>query len=120
MDVSDPVSEKFQRCELLRLARVVGRQHFKVLPDCRHPASGCTCAGLGVQPVRVSWQVQEVLACSLPRVIRPCAGIAERVEPFIVADQLLDPGACGGLDQAKGYFTNDLVGPDRPKPRRRR
>jgi hypothetical protein len=33
VDVSDPVSEKFQRCELLRLARVVGRDEFEVLSD---------------------------------------------------------------------------------------
>ena len=120
MDVSDPVSEKFQRCEFLPWARVAGRQYLEVLLDCSHDTDRCTWAGLRAEPIRTSQQVQEVLACSLPRVIRPCAGIAERVEPFIVADQLLDPGACGGLDQAKGYFTNDLVGPDRPKPRRRR
>jgi hypothetical protein len=38
----------------------------------------------------------------LPWVIRRCAGIAERVEPFIVANQFLDLGACAGLDQAHG------------------
>src|SRR5450631_2166271 len=107
MDVSDPVSEKFQRCELLRLARVVGRQDFKVLLDCRHDASRCTRAALGVEPVRVSRQVQEVLVCSLPWVIGPRAGITEGGEPFIVADQLLDLGARAGLDQAQSYFAND-------------
>jgi hypothetical protein len=50
-----------------------------------------------------------VLACSLPWVIRPRAGIAEGVEPFIGADQFLDLGACVGLDQAQGYFTDDFV-----------
>jgi hypothetical protein len=50
-----------------------------------------------------------MLARSLPRVIRPRAGITEGVEPIIVADQLLDLGACVGLDQAHGYFTDDFV-----------
>ena len=57
------------------------------------PASRRAWAGLGVKPIRISRQVQEVLACSLPRVIRPRAGITEGVEPLIVADQLLDLGA---------------------------
>jgi len=109
MDVSDPVSEKFQRCELLRLARVVGRQDFKVPLDCRHDAGRCTWAALGKEPIRISRQVQEVLACSLPGMIWSCAGIAEGVEPVVGADQLLDLGARVGLDQAKGYFTDDFV-----------
>jgi hypothetical protein len=89
--------EKFQRCELLRLARAVGRQDFEVLFDCRHDASRCTWAGLGVETIRISRQVKEVLACSLPWVIRPRVGIAEGVEPFIGTDQFLDLGACVGL-----------------------
>ena len=62
VDVSDPVSEKFQRCELLRLARIAGRQDFEVLPDRRQDARRCNWAGLGVKPIRVSRQVQEMLA----------------------------------------------------------
>jgi hypothetical protein len=50
-----------------------------------------------------------MLACPLPRVIRPRAGIAEGVELLIVADQFLDLGAGAGLDQADGYFTDDFV-----------
>jgi hypothetical protein len=94
MDVSDPVSEKLQRCELLRLARVVGRQDFEVLLDGRHDAGRCARAGLGGEPIRISWQVQRVLACSLPWVIRLRAGVTEGVEPVIAADQVLDLGAC--------------------------
>jgi hypothetical protein len=41
-----------------------------------------------------------MLACSLPRVIQPRAGITEAGEPFILADQLLDLGARCGVDQA--------------------
>src|SRR5450631_2512180 len=109
MDVSDPVSEKLQRFELLRLASIVGRQDFEVLLDRRHHAGRCTRATLGVEPIRISRQVQEVLACSLPWVIRPCAGITEGAEPFIVADQFLDLGACAGLGQAHGHFANAFV-----------
>jgi hypothetical protein len=57
-----------------------------------------------------------VLACSLPRVIRPRARIAEGAKPFIVADQFLDLGACAGLDQAEGYFANDFVALIAPGP----
>src|SRR6266481_3237831 len=116
MDVSDPVPEKFQRFELLRLARAAGRQDFEVLLDCRHDTGRCAGAGLGAKPGRISWQVHEVLACSLPWVIRPRAGIAEGVEPVIVADQFLDLGACTGLDQAYGDFANDLVALIAPGP----
>jgi hypothetical protein len=41
--------------------------------------------------------------------IRPGAGLTERAEPVIGADQFLDLGACVGFDQAKGYITNDFV-----------
>src|SRR5258708_36988212 len=98
MDVPDPVPEKFQRCELLRLARTVGRQDFEVRLDRRHDTNRCAWAGLGVQPIRISRQVHEMLACPLPWVIRPDAGITEGVELLIVADQSLDLGARAGLD----------------------
>jgi hypothetical protein len=104
-----PSVREIQRCQLLRLARVVGRQDFEILLDRRHHAGRCTRATLGVEPIRISRQVQKVLACSLPWVIRPGAGIAEGVEPIIGADQRLDLSACAGLDQAHGYFTNDFV-----------
>jgi hypothetical protein len=42
-------------------------------------------------------------------VVRPRAGIAEGVEPFIGADQFLDLDARVGFDQALGYFTDNLV-----------
>ena len=109
MDVADPMAEKLQRCELLRLARIVGRQGFEVLPDRRHDASRCARAALEEEPRRISWQVHEVLACSLARVIRPSAGLAEGAEAFVGADQFLDLGAGAGLDQANGHFTNDFV-----------
>ena len=62
MDISDPVAEKFQRCELLRLARAGGRQDFKILLDRRHDA--------GDAPGQVSeWSPSESLGrfrkCSL-------------------------------------------------------
>jgi hypothetical protein len=69
-----------------------------------------------VQPIRISWQVYEVLARPLPRVIRPRAGIAEGGEPVIGADKLLDLGACVGLDQAEGYFTDYFVALIAPGP----
>jgi len=97
MDISDSVAEKFQRCELLRLARAIRRQDLEVLPDRRHDAGRCTWAALGMEPVRVSRQVHEVLACPLPWVIRPRTGLAEGAEPFVGADQLIDLGACAGL-----------------------
>ena len=98
MDVPDPMPEKFQRCELLRWAYVVGRQDLVVLPDRRHDAARGAWAGLGVEAVRISRQVHEVLVRSLPWVIRPRAGIAEGAEPFVGAHQFLDLGACVGLD----------------------
>jgi hypothetical protein len=101
MDVSDPVSEKFQRCELLRLAGAIGRQDFEILLDRRNDAGRCAWASLGMQPIRISRQVHEVLACSLSWVIRPDAGITEGVELFIGSDQLLDLGACVRLDRRK-------------------
>jgi hypothetical protein len=85
MDVSDPVSDKFQRCELLRLAHAVGRQDVEVLPNRRHDASRCAWTALGVKSIRISRQVQKVLACSLPWVVRPRAGMAEGLEPVIAA-----------------------------------
>jgi hypothetical protein len=57
-----------------------------------------------------------MLACPLPWVIRPCAGITKGVEPVIGADELLDLGARVGLDQAKGYFANDFVAFIAPSP----
>jgi hypothetical protein len=33
MDVADPMAEKLQRCALLRLARVIGRQNIEILLD---------------------------------------------------------------------------------------
>jgi hypothetical protein len=50
-----------------------------------------------------------MLACSLPRMIRPGAGITEAGEAVIAADQLLDLRACAGLGQAKSYLANDFV-----------
>jgi hypothetical protein len=50
-----------------------------------------------------------MLACPLPRVIRPDTGITEAGEPVVGADQPLDLGACVRLDQAESYFTNDFV-----------
>src|SRR6266700_641150 len=116
MDVSDPVSEKLQRGELLRLACVVGRQDFEVLLDCRHDTGRCAWPGHGAKPGRISRQVHEMLACPLPRVIRPDAGLTEGVELLIIADQFLDLGACVGLDQAEGYFANDFVTLIAPSP----
>jgi hypothetical protein len=40
-----------------------------------------------------------MLACPLPRVIWPDAGVTKGAEPFIVADQSLDLGACAGQDR---------------------
>src|SRR5229473_5364289 len=59
MDVSDPVPKKFQRFELLRLARVIGRQDVEVLPDRRHDASRRAWAAPGVESIRISRQVHE-------------------------------------------------------------
>ncbi len=109
MDVSDPVAEKLQQCELLRLAGIVGRQDVEVLPDRRHDASRCTWATLGVQPIRISRQIEKVLACSLPWIIRPDAGVIKGTEPVIDPDQLLDLGTCVGLDEAE--ITNRCLGP---------
>jgi hypothetical protein len=105
MDVADPMAEKLQRCELLRLARATGRQNIEILLDRRHDAGRCARAGIGMKAARISRQVHEMLACLLPRVIRPDAGITEGAERFIVADQFLDFGACAGLGEAQGHFT---------------
>jgi hypothetical protein len=116
MDVSDPVPEKFQRCELLCLVRVVGRQDNEVFFYRRRNTGRRTWACIGVEPIGISRQVQKVLACSLPWVIRPHTGLTEGVELLIVADQFLDLGARAGLSQAKGYFTDDSVTLITPRP----
>jgi hypothetical protein len=74
-----------------------------------------------MESIRVSRQVQKVLACSLPRVIRPRAGITEGGEPFVGADQFPDLGACARLGEAEGYFADDfvtLIAPGPAFPRR--
>jgi hypothetical protein len=69
-----------------------------------------------VEPIRISRQVKKVLACSLPWVIGPRAGITEGIELVIAADQFLDLSACAGLDQPHGDFANDLVALIAPGP----
>jgi hypothetical protein len=49
-------------------------------------------------------------------VIGPSAGITEAGELVIGADELLDLGACVGLDQAEGQLTDDFVTLIAPSP----
>ena len=115
VDVTDPVSEELERCEL-GLIVIRGPQDLQISCDTCEEALWGGGTGRGGDRVDGASHVDEVFLRSLPGMVRPRAGIREGVKRGVQGDQSGDFVAGLVVEFLEGDLADDLVAEIAPSP----
>jgi hypothetical protein len=109
VNVSDPVAQELERCQLLLVGRLRRCQDSEVVLDRAHHARFSQWARIVIKAGGVAWEINEVLGGPLPRPIGPVARRPEGGELIILPDERVHAVAGGIVELKEGQLTDGLM-----------